>query len=101
MDFCDLFDFIHELVPNMSDKTIFKSVVRNKRNIGDCRIISGAIETGYLKGYKLVTLMSDEEREDILKYNIGPDQMGDLNNIKVFLEVNEFKPLKIKVKDEQ
>jgi hypothetical protein len=45
--------------------------------------------------------MSDEEREDILKYNIGPDQMGDLNNIKVFLEVNEFKPLKIKVKDEQ
>jgi hypothetical protein len=101
MDFCELFDFIHELVPNMSDKTIFKSVVRNKRNIGDCRIISGAIETGYLKGYKLVTLMSDEEREDILKYNIGPDQMGDLNNIKVFLEVNEFKPLKIKVKDEQ
>ena len=85
----------------MSDKTIFRNVVRTKRNIGDCRIISGAIETGYLKGYKLVTLMSDEEREDILKYNIGPDQMGDLNNIKVFLEVNEFKPLKIKVKNEQ
>ena len=99
MDFCELFDFIHELVPNMSDKTLFRTIVRSKRNIGDCRIISGAIETGYLKGYKLVTLMSDEDRDDILKYNIGPDQMEDLNNIKVFLEVNRFEPLKIKVKD--
>ena len=100
MDFCELFDFIHELVPNMSDKTLFRTIVRSKRNIGDCRIISGAIETGYLKGYKLVTLMSDEDRDDILKYNIGPDQMEDLENIKVFLDVNKFEPLKIKDKDE-
>ena len=100
MDFCELFNFIHELVPNMSDKTLFRTIVRSKRNIGDCRIVSGAIETGYLKGYKLVTLMSDEDRDDILKYNIGPDQMDDLKNIKVFLEVNKFDPLEIKVKDE-
>ena len=100
MDFCELFNFIHELVPNMSDKTLFRTIVRSKRNIGDCRIISGAIETGYLKGYKLVTLMSDEDRDDILKYNIGPDQMDELKNIKVFLEVNKFNPLEIKVKDE-
>ena len=100
MDFCELFDFIHELVPDMSNKTLFRTIVRSKRNIGDCKIISGAIETGYLKGYKLVTLMSDEERDDILKYNIGPDQMDDLKNIKTFLEINEFKPLEIKVKEE-
>ena len=100
MDFCELFNFIHELVPNISDKTLFRTIVRSKRNIGDCRIISGAIETGYLKGYKLVTLMSDEDRDDILKYNIGPEQMDDLKNIKVFLEVNKFDPLEIKVKDE-
>lgn len=100
MDFCELFDFIHELVPEMSDKTLFRTIVRSKRNIGDCRIISGAIETGYLKGYKLVTLMSDEDRDDILKYNIGPDQMSDLENIKVFLEINKFDPLEIKIKDE-
>ena len=56
--------------------------------------------TGYLKGYKLVTLMSDEDRDDILKYNIGPDQMEDLENIKVFLDVNKFEPLEIKDKDE-
>ena len=55
---------------------------------------------GYLKGYKLVTLMSDEDRDDILKYNIGPDQMEDLENIKVFLDVNKFEPLEIKDKDE-
>ena len=47
------------------------------------------------------TVMSDEERDDILKYNIGPDQMDDLDNIKAFLEVNEFKPLDIRVKDEK
>lgn len=99
-DFCELFDFIKELVPNMSDKTLFRSIVRLKRGVGDCKIYGGALESGYFKGYNLVTVMSDEERDDILKYNIGPDQMNDLDNIKTFLEVNEFKPLDIKVKDE-
>ena len=101
MDFCELFDFIHELVPNMSDKTLFRSIIRSKRNIGDCEIYGGSLETGYLKGYKLVSVMTDEERDDILKYNIGPDQMDMLDSIKVFLEVNDFKPLEIKSKDEE
>ena len=101
MDFCELFDFIHDLVPQMREKSLFRNIVRSKRNIGDCRIVSGAIETGYLKGYKLVTLMSDEDRDNILKYNIGPDQLDDLENIKVFLEVNKFDPLEIKVEDDK
>jgi hypothetical protein len=100
MDFCELFDFIQELVPDMSDKTLFRSIVRLKRGVGDCKIYGGALESGYFKGYNLVSVMSDEERDDILKYNIGPDQMNDLDNIKTFLEVNEFEPLDIKVKDE-
>ena len=99
MDFCELFDYIHGLVPNMSDKTLFRSIVRLKRGVGDCRLYGGALESGYFKGYNLVSVMTDEERDDILKYNIGPDQMGDLDNIKTFLEVNKFEPLKIKVKD--
>jgi hypothetical protein len=45
--------------------------------------------------------MTDEERDDILKYNIGPDQMDMLDSIKVFLEVNDFKPLEINTKDEE
>lgn len=101
MDFCELFDFIQELVPDMSDKTLFRSIVRLKRGVGDCKIYGGALESGYFKGFNLVSVMSDEERDDILKYNIGPDQMDDLDNIKAFLEVNEFEPLKIKVKDEK
>ena len=100
MDFCELFDFIHDLVPNISDKTLFISIVLLKRGVGDCKIYGGALESGYFKGYNLVSVMTDEERDDILKYNIGPDQMDDLDNIKVFLEVNEFKPLEIKIKDE-
>ena len=100
MDFCELFDFIQDLVPDMSDKTLFRSIVRLKRGVGDCKIYGGALESGYFKGYNLVSVMTDEERDDILKYNIGPDQMDDLDNIKTFLEVNEFEPLKIKVKDE-
>ena len=100
-DFCELFDFIHELVPSMSDKTLFRSIVRTRRNVGDCKIYGGTLETGYFKGYNLVSVMSDEERDDILKYNIGPDQLDDLDSIKVFLEVNDFKPLEIKVKEEE
>ena len=101
MDFCELFDFIQELVPNMSDKTLFRSIVRLKRGVGDCKIYGGALESGYFKGYNLVSVMSDDERDDILKYNIGPNQLNDLDNIKAFLEVNEFEPLEIKVKDEK
>ena len=100
MDFCELFDFIHDLVPNISDKTLFRSIVRLKRGVGDCKIYGGALESGDFKGYNLVSVMTDEERDDILKYNIGPDQMDDLDNIKAFLEVNEFKPLEIKIKEE-
>ena len=37
--------------------------------------------------------MTDKERDDILKYNIGPDQIKDLPEIKKFLKLNKFKPL--------
>jgi hypothetical protein len=37
--------------------------------------------------------MTDAERDDILKYNIGPGQIHELPKIKRFLEVNKFEPL--------
>ena len=37
--------------------------------------------------------MTDKERDDILKYNIGPDQIKDLPEIKKFLKLNKFKSL--------
>ena len=44
-------------------------------------------------GYQIVKDMTDKERDDILKYNIGPDQIKDLPDIKKFLKLNKFKSL--------
>lgn len=100
MDFCEIYDFIKELCPKMGDKTVFKSIVRMKRGVGDCRLYGGALESGYFNGYNYVQAMDDDERENILKYNIGPDQLKELDKIKKFLEVNEFKPIPIRKKKE-
>jgi hypothetical protein len=37
--------------------------------------------------------MSDTERDDILKYNVGPGQIADIPQIKKFLELNKLEPL--------
>lgn len=94
-DFCQLFDFVKDLQPSMSDKTIFKSIARMKRGVVDCHLYGGALESGYFSGYNYVAAMSNEERDDILKYNIGPGQLKELNGIKKFLEVNKFEPIDI------
>ena len=56
--------------------------------------MSGEPMTTYLNGYQLVDKMDEKMRDDILHYNIGPDQLFELENIKEFLKVNKFKPLK-------
>ena len=94
-DFCELFDFVKELCPDMGDRTCFKSIVRMKRGVKDCKLYGGALESGYFNGYNYVQAMNDQERDDILKYNIGPGQLYELDKIKKFLEVNNFKPLPI------
>ena len=97
MDFCELFDFIKDLCKNhnISDKVIFKAIARSKREMLDASISGGVIDDGdYFKGYNMVNDMTDQERDDILKWNIGVDQLRDLNNIKEFFEVNHFEPLK-------
>ena len=35
----------------------------------------------------------DEERNDILKYNVDPHHLGEINTIKQFLKINKFKSL--------
>jgi hypothetical protein len=95
MDFCELYDYIKELCPDLGDKTVFKSIVRMKRGVRDCKLYGGALESGYFTGYNYVAAMDDKGREDILKYNIGPDQMMELDKIKKFLEVNKFEPIPI------
>ena len=44
----------------------------------------------------MVNDMDNKTRNDILHYNIGPDQIFELDNIKEFLKVNHFEPLKEK-----
>lgn len=94
MDFCDLFDWVKKKAPGMTDYTAFKTVVRPRRRNKDCEIKSGEPMTTYFKGYNMVKDMDDKTRDDILHYNIGPDQIFELDNIKEFLKVNKFKKLK-------
>ena len=94
MDFYELFDYIHKLVPNLPEKIVFKTIIRFKREIVDCSIIGGnGDDMSYFVGYQLVKNMTDKERDDILKYNIGPDQIKDLPDIKKFLKLNKFTSL--------
>lgn len=94
-DFCDLFDWVKKHAPSMTDYTAFKIVMRPRRKNKDCSIMSGEPQTTYFKGYNMVKDMDTQMREDIIHYNIGPDQLFELKNIKEFLKVNKFKPVKI------
>lgn len=94
MDFCDLFDWVKKKAPTMTDYTAFKIIVRPRRRNKDCEIKSGEPMTTYFRGYNMVKDMDDKMRDDILHYNIGPDQIFELENIKEFLKVNKFKKLK-------
>lgn len=94
MDFCDLFEWVKKQAPTMTDYTAFKTIVRPRRRNKDCEIKSGEPMTTYFKGYNMVKDMDNKMRDDILHYNIGPDQLFELENIKEFLKVNKFKKLK-------
>lgn len=94
MDFYELFDYVHKLVPNLPKKILFKTIIRFKREIVDCSIIGGnGDDMSYFVGYQIVKDMTDKQRDDILKYNIGPDQIKDLPDIKKFLKLNKFESL--------
>lgn len=94
MDFCDLFDWVKKKAPTMTDYTAFKIIVRPRRRNKDCEIKSGEPMTTYFKGYNMVKDMDNKMRDDILHYNIGPNQIFELENIKEFLKVNKFEKLK-------
>lgn len=94
IDFCSLYNWVKQQAPEMSNYTAFKTVIRPKRKVKDCEIISGEPMTTYFNGYRLVNKMDNKMREDILKYNIGPDQIDILDDIKNFFEKNKFEELK-------
>lgn len=96
MDFCELFDYIKDLSKDhkIPDLVIFRSIVRSKREILNMSIKGGKIDDcDYFAGYRLVNDMDDKMRTDILKYNIGPNHINEIPNIKKFLQINNFRPL--------
>ena len=94
MDFCELFDFVYKLAPNLPTSIIFKTIVRFKRELQDCSIPGGnGDDMSYFVGYHIVNKMTDKERKDILKYNIGPGQIKDIPDIKRFFKYNSFPSL--------
>jgi len=93
-DFCELFEMCKSLAPNLPDESLFATLVRFKREFQDCSLLGGnGDDQSYFVGYQLVKRMSDKERDDVLKYNIGPGQLTELPNIKKFLKLNNFEPL--------
>ena len=94
MDFCELFDFVRSLTKELPDEKIFMILVRAKREIIDMKLPGGwHDDMSYFVGYNIVKNLTDKQRTDILKYNIGPDQINELDSIKDFLKVNKFKSL--------
>lgn len=92
--FSELIEIGKKLAPNYPLRKIFKNIVRMKGDTINLNDLGGRnLCANYLKGYLLVDKMTDAERDDILKYNIGVDQIKDLPDIKKFLELNKFKPL--------
>lgn len=93
-DFCEVFDYCRALDEGMPDKELFKSIIRLKRELGDSSIMGCCgDDQSYFCGYQIVKKMDDEMRDDILKYNIGPNQIPELPDIKKFLELNKFESL--------
>lgn len=99
-DFCQMFDYLIDKVRTKQNKDIielvvFKNICRFKRIVQDCSKPGGDShgETDYLEGYRMVHNMSEAKRKELIKWNIGPDQIKDLPKIKEFFRVNKFKPL--------
>lgn len=100
MDFCELYDFLIDKVRTEQNKDIiesivFKNICRFKRVLQDSKLPGGDSrgETDYLLGYLQIHKMTDKERDDVLKWNIGPGQLQELPKIKEFFRLNKFKSL--------
>lgn len=96
-DFCEAFTKLRELTknsPDYTDKAIFSQLMRCKRSvIKTDRLGCWSGDIDYFRGYKLVDKMSKEERDIILKYNVGPSQFFEVDTIKKFISMNKLKPI--------
>lgn len=89
----ELFNFIRELT-NAPDNVIILAMIRASRIFSFNRLFASSSDEDYLTGYLMVKDMTEEQRKDLLKYNIGPQQLHEIGLIKKFLRENKFKPIK-------
>lgn len=95
LDFYDLFELCKKTCPEVEEEKIVGAILRNKRDEVDTRLLGGDItDASYFIGYEMIDKMTDKERDDILKYNVGPEQIKDIPKIKEFIRVNKFQPIK-------
>ena len=96
-DFCELFEDIKEMCPTAPDQEIFDNLLRFKRMLKDCKLPGGdcLIQSDYFIGYEMIKQFSSSKgmMYDILHYNIGPNQIGDLTKIKEFFKNNHFEKI--------
>jgi hypothetical protein len=100
MDFCDLFIWLLDKVKTEENKgnvgfVLFEDLLRFKRSIRNTKYLGGDAmnETDYFVGYMMVKDMSESEKDDLIRWNVGPDQIKDIPDIKKFFKHNKFKPL--------
>lgn len=92
--FYEIFDICHKEFPAIDTKVLFKTISRFKRELGDCSLLGGnGDDQSYLCGYLKVKDMTQKQRDELIRYNIGPKQLAELDDIKEFFAVNKFKPL--------
>lgn len=95
-DFCEAFDKLKDLVKgkDISDKRIFTQMFRSKRyTIRTDRLGYWSGDIDYFRGFKMIDSMTTEEREKIIKWNIGPKQYYEIDAFEKFVNVNELKPI--------
>jgi len=95
-DFCECFDKLKTLYEGqpVSDKRLFKQLMRLKRTTGRTDLLgfwSG--DKDYLEGYLIIDRMSTEERQKVLKWNVGEMDYYNIPMFEKFIAVNDFKPI--------
>ena len=88
----ELFNFVKSLT-NAPDFVISSGILRASRVYLYSSVNSLSTDADYLNGYLKVLNMTQKERDDILKYPIGPEQIYELETIKKFLKINNFEPI--------
>lgn len=88
-------EIMHDLIELTHQKRIIAlALVRALRFASNGYEYSYNCDADYLTGYMIVKQLSQRERDELIKYNIGENAMFELPQIKRFFELNKFDELK-------